>query len=80
MNSVLDDAGIAHAAGGTFFDVRPYVLSQDADGQWEYGHAEDAARFSSWAVQHDALTALSAGQQAGRPDAFDQLFGDGEND
>ena len=73
---ILDDAGIAHAAGRTFFDVRPYVLSQDADGQWEYGHAEDAARFSSWAVQHDALAASSAG----RHEAFDQLFMDGEND
>jgi hypothetical protein len=73
---ILDDAGVSHGAGHSFFDVRPYVLSQDAAGGWECGQADDAARFSSWAVQHDALAASSAG----RHEAFDQLFMDGEND
>ena len=74
MNSVLDDAGIAHAAGRTFFDVRPYVLFHDAGGRCECGHAGDAASFSSSAFQHDALAASS-----GQPDALDQLFGDRDN-
>jgi lysophospholipase L1-like esterase len=44
---ILDDAGVAHAPGRSFFDVRPYVLFAEGDD-------------AGWAARHEALDQVFA--------------------
>src|SRR5262249_17756848 len=57
---ILDDAGIAHGPGRTYFDVTPFVLQSEADGdlQQEALHGPGlTARQTSWHHELDALFA-----------------------